>query len=79
MPVANHDSSYVTLRKQQAALFAYNNQLVAAQNAGTTVLREQVSNQSSYVISERKQGGCVCGEQNPYTFNPNGTAGNVVG
>lgn len=79
MPVANHSSSYITLRKQQAALFAFNNQLVAAQNAGISVNREQVSNQSASVIIERKQGGCVCSEQNAYTFNPNGTAGNVVG
>ena len=79
MPVANHDSSYVTLRKQQAALYAFNNQLVAAQNAGVSVNREQVNTQTSGVITDRKQGGCICGVQNPYTFNPNNTAGNVVG
>ena len=79
MPVANHDSSYITLRKQQAALYAFNNQLVAAQNAGISVNREQVSNQTSGVIVDRMQGGCVCGAQNPYTNNPNTTAGNVVG
>ena len=79
MVVANHDSSYITLRKQQSALYAYNNQLKAAQDAGTTVLREQVNNQTSGVIVDRKQGGCVCGPTNVYLFNPNGTAGNVVG
>lgn len=79
MPVANHDSSYITLRKQQSALYAFNNQLLAAKAAGASVQREQVSNQSSSVISDRKQGGCVCGPQNVYLFNPNSTAGNVVG
>lgn len=77
MPVANHDSSYITLRKQQSALYAYNNQLKSAQNAMTTVLREQPSNQTSGVIVDRMQGGCVCGPTNVYTFNPNTVAGNA--
>ena len=77
MPVANHDSSYITLRKQQSALYAYNNQLKSAQNAMTTVLREQPNTQTSGVIVDRKQGGCVCGATNVYTFNPNTIAGNA--
>ena len=66
MPVANFDSSYITSRRQQSALYAYNNQLQSAQNAGVSVLREQPSNQSSTIIVDRKQGGCVCGVRNPY-------------
>ena len=77
MPVANHDSSYITLRKQQAALYAYNNQLVAAKNAGLSVQREQTNAQTSGVIVDRKQGGCVCGPDNVYLFNPNTIAGNA--
>lgn len=79
MPVANHNSSYITLRRQQSALYAFNNQLQTAKNAGLSVQREQTNTQTSGVIVDRKQGGCVCGPTNAYTFNPNGTAGNVVG
>ena len=77
MPVANHDSSYITLRRQQSALYSYNNQLKSAQNAMTTVLREQPNTQTSGVIVDRKQGGCICGPGNVYTFNPNTIAGNA--
>ena len=69
MPVANHDSSYITLRRKQAALYAYNNQLQSAQNKMTTVLREQPNTQYLHVIVDRKQGGCVCATPNVYTFN----------
>ena len=77
MPVANHDSSYITLRKQQSALYAFNTQLLVAKNAGASVQREQTNNQTSGVIVDRKQGGCVCGPTNAYTFNPNTIAGNA--
>jgi len=79
MPVANHNSSYITLRRQQSALYAFNNQLQIAKNAGASVQREQTNTQTSGVIVDRKQGGCICGVQNPYTYNANCTAGNVVG
>jgi hypothetical protein len=70
MSTANHDSSYITLRRQQAALYAYNNQLRAAQDANTTVLREQPNLQSGAVVVDRRQGGCVCSATNAYTFAP---------
>jgi len=70
MPTANHDSSYITLRRQQAALYAFNNVLRAAQNAGTTVLTEQPTLQSGAVIVDRRQGGCICSDTNAYTFAP---------
>jgi hypothetical protein len=70
MSTANHDSSYITLRRQQAALYAYNNQIRAAQDTNTTVLREQPTLQSGAVIVDRRQGGCVCSGSNVYTFSP---------
>jgi hypothetical protein len=70
MSTANHDASYITLRRQQAALYAFNNALRTAQNANTTVLREQPTLQSGSVIIDRRQGGCICSDPNPYSFSP---------
>ena len=70
MSTANHDSSYITLRRQQATLYGYNNQLRAAQDANTTVLREQPTLQSGAVVVDRRQGACVCSATNAYTFAP---------
>lgn len=70
MSTANHDSSYITLRRKQAALYAYNNQLRAAQDNNTTVLREQPTLQTGTVVVDRRQGGCVCSATNAYTFAP---------
>lgn len=77
MPVANHNSSYITLRRQQSALYAFNNQLQTAKNAGLSVQREQTNTQTSGVIVDRKQGECVCGSANAYLFNPNTIVGNA--
>lgn len=60
MPVANYNSSYITLRRQQATLYGYNSKLQTAQNKMTTVLREQPNTQYHYVITDRLQGGCLC-------------------
>ena len=70
MSTANHDSSYITLRRQQAALYAYNNALRTAQDANRTVLTEQPNLQSGAVVVDRRQGGCTCSTPNPYSFAP---------
>jgi hypothetical protein len=70
MSTAHRDSSYITLRRQQAALYAYNAGIQAAQNSNATVRTEQPSYQSLAVITDRKQGGCVCSATNAYTFVP---------
>ena len=70
MSRANHDSSYITLRRQQAALYAYNNDIRALQNSNATVRKEQPSSQSLSVITDRRQGGCTCSATNVYDFAP---------
>ena len=60
MPTRNNAASYITERRRAMALYAYNNQLQAAQNAGTSVRAEQPTAQSLAVITDRKQGGCFC-------------------
>lgn len=60
MPTAVYDASYLTFRKQSKALYAFNSQLQAAVNAGTSVRREQGNGPSAEVILVRKQGGCFC-------------------
>jgi len=75
MSTANHDSSYITLRRQQAALYAYNNALRTAQDANRTVLTEQPTLQSGAVVVDRRQGGCTCSQTNAYTFAPTNVNG----
>jgi len=77
MSTANHDSSYITLRRQQAALYAYNNALRTAQDANITVLTEQPTLQSGAVVVDRRQGGCTCSQTNVYTFPPTNTNGAI--
>jgi hypothetical protein len=77
MSTANRDSSYITLRRQQAALFAYNANLQAAQTLTGNVRAEQPTYQSLAVITDRKQGGCICSETNAYTFVPTNINGAI--
>jgi hypothetical protein len=77
MSTANRDSSYITLRRQQAALFAYNANLQAAQTSNGNVRSEQPSYQSLAVITDRKQGGCTCSQTNVYTFAPTNINGAI--
>jgi hypothetical protein len=70
MSTANRDSSYITLRRQQAALYAYNASLQAAKDLNGNTRSEQPSYQSLGVITDRKQGGCTCSQTNVYTFAP---------
>lgn len=60
MPTAVYDASYITFRNRSKALYAYNQAIKAAQNAGTSVRTEQPSSQMAEVILTRAQGGCFC-------------------
>ena len=78
MTTRNMDSSYLTMRRNAMTLSGYNNALQTAQNAGTTVLREQTSAQVLSVITERKQGTCFCSDirtGNVYNNNGPGSCG----
>jgi hypothetical protein len=77
MSTANRDSSYITLRRQQAALYAYNTDIQAAKISNANVRAEQPSYQSLAVITDRKQGGCVCSDTNAYTFVPTNINGAI--
>ena len=72
MPTRNNDSSYITQRRQAMALSAFNNQLQAAQNAGTSVRMEQSKSATLDVITLRRQGVCFCSDiQNGNVYNNN--------
>lgn len=60
MSTRNYDASYLTLKKQAKALYAYNAANSAAVAAGTSVRREQPSQQTLDVVTLRMQGGCIC-------------------
>ena len=70
MSTRNTDASLITKTRQAMALYAYNNQLQQAQNAGTTVRQEQPNTQTLDVVVLRKQGGCFCNRTgNLYEFS----------
>ena len=60
MPTAVYDASYITFRNRAKTLYAFNQAVQTAQNAGTTVRTEQPTLQTAEVIITRKQGGCFC-------------------
>jgi len=64
MPTRNTDSSYLTQRKQAKALYAFSVQNKAAVNAGTSVVRGQLSYSMgdglADIIVQQAQGGCFC-------------------
>jgi hypothetical protein len=60
MPTAVYDASYITFRNRSKALYAYNQALAAAVNAGEARRAEQPTTQTAEVILARKLGGCFC-------------------
>jgi hypothetical protein len=60
MPTSVYDASYITFRNRSKALYAYNQSLTAAVNAGEARRVEQPTTQMAEVILTRKQGGCFC-------------------
>lgn len=74
MPTRNFDSSLLTQRRQAKAIAAFHTNVIAG---GLTLKREQTSNQSSSVVTQRNLGKCFCSTDalgNPYQFNPSGGA-----
>jgi hypothetical protein len=72
MTLTNFDSSLLSLKKSQKALYAWKNNNDASVNVGGSVLKEQPTYQSANVVAMRKYGECVCLKDtsaNPYDFN----------
>ena len=72
MTLTNFDSSLLSLKKSQKALYAWKNNNDALVNLGRSVLQEQPTYQSANVVAMRKRGECVClkdSSENPYDFN----------
>lgn len=72
MTLTNRDASQITLKQKQKTLFAWKSTNDISVNAGGSVLREQPTFQSNYVVIMRRQGGCKCAQDalaNPYEFN----------
>ena len=70
MSTRNNDSSLLTKRRQAGVLSAYYNNLQATINAGgaaaANVRSEQPTQQSLAVVTERKQGTCICNGTDAY-------------
>ena len=72
MTLTNRDASQITLKQKQKALFSWKSNNDSLVNNGKSVLREQPTFQSNYVVIMRRQGGCKCAADalaNPYEFN----------
>lgn len=62
MTVTNFDSSLLSKKKRDKALYTWRLSNDSARNSGTaTVLVEQPTFQSGSVVSNRKMGASVCG------------------
>lgn len=80
MSTRNNDSSLLTQRRQAGVLSAYYNNLQATLNGGgaaaANVRSEQPSRQSLSVVTERKQGTCICNGTDAYALgNASGRCG----
>jgi len=79
MTLTNRDyNTVITVRKIQKALYAWKSVNDVAVVNGLSVLKEQPTLQSSYVVMERQRGGCACATDasaNPYEFNGLSTCG----
>lgn len=65
MPTAIFDASLITFRKRAGVLASYNTTLVAQQNTQNLIVRrEQPTLQSGEIITTRKQGTCICNDNN---------------
>jgi hypothetical protein len=79
MPTAIYDSSYLTFRKRAGVLSAYKSALDSAAAVDYNVVRkEQPTLQTSEIISTRKQGACICSDNNngiPFNRSATGPCG----
>ena len=61
MPTAIFDASLITFRKRAGTLAAFKTTLDSISNG---VRREQPTLQSGEIITTRKQGSCICNDNN---------------
>jgi hypothetical protein len=84
MPTSNYDSSLVTQRKRNYALYTYNRLLKSAVAAGTSVRREQPDTQLQTIVTQRHQVSANTGPSDPcpcelpVNRNPGGGMANNV-
>jgi hypothetical protein len=64
MPTAIFDASLITFRKRSGTLAAYKTALDTQNTTNNVVRREQPTFQSGEVITTRKQGTCICNDNN---------------
>jgi len=65
MPTAVFDASYITFRKRAGVLAAYKTTIDTALNSQNLLVRkEQPTFQSAEIILTRKQGTCICNDNN---------------
>ena len=85
MPTANYDSSLLTQRHRNNALYYWNQKNKANVAAGLSVLREQPNTQLATYVTYRDQtagntnfnGGAPCGCTKSVLVNPGGNSTNV--
>ena len=64
MPTAIFDASIITFRKRAGTLAAFKTQLDLQNTTNNVVYREQPTLQTSEIISTRRQGSCICNDNN---------------
>ena len=70
MPTAVFDASLIAFRKRAGVLAAFKSNLDLMNTTNNVVKREQPTFQSGEVITTRRQGACICAENNANTsFN----------
>jgi len=64
MPTAIFDASLITFRKRAGTLAAFKTGLDLQNTTSNVVYREQPTLQSGEIITTRKQGTCICNDNN---------------
>ena len=73
MPTAIFDASLITFRKRAGTLAAFKTTLDLQNTTSNVVKREQPTFQSGEIITTRRQGTCICNDNNANnSFNRQG-------
>ena len=64
MPTAVFDASLITFRKRAGTLAAFKTSLDLQNTTNNVVKREQPTLQSGEIITTRRQGTCICNDNN---------------
>lgn len=64
MPTAVFDASLITFRKRAGVLAAFKTNLDLMNTTNNVVKREQPTLQSGEIITTRRQGTCICNDNN---------------